>query len=85
MRCNFYVCLCASCANEVNNTYAQPGEMVKPCFHCEDNCFQYDHEPHKKLQNIVECPKYKKTKRQTRIAQGMIKAYDGGKCKNEGI
>jgi hypothetical protein len=56
--CCGYSCLCDSCANEVNNIHSKPEEVNKSCFHCEEECFLYDHEFGKYTHPVRECQGY---------------------------
>lgn len=54
-------CLCKSCANNVDNYYAKAKECVNPCFHCEDTCYEYDHDLHKYTKAMEKCENYRIT------------------------
>lgn len=59
--CIGITCLCKSCANSVDNSRAKAKECVNPCFHCEDNCYEYDHGLHKHTANVEKCMNYRIT------------------------
>ena len=54
-------CLCKSCANDVDNRWAKANECVQPCTHCEDECFEYAHDLHKRTAKVTECRNYRIT------------------------
>lgn len=51
-------CLCEMCANNVDNIRAKTNECVEPCFHCEEECYAYDHDSHKRIRPISRCKNY---------------------------
>lgn len=75
--CSGILCLCSSCANEVNNRHSD-GEMVEPCFHCEEECYIFDHDICKYTKNVFECPNYVMTKYQGQKNRRKIGVIDGG-------
>ena len=75
--CSGILCLCSSCANEVNNRDSA-GEMVVPCFHCEDECYHWDHGKGKFIANVFDCPNYVMTKRQAQKNRRKIGVIEGG-------
>lgn len=76
--CSGVRCLCASCVNEVNNLRVDIGELREPCFHCEDNCYVYDHNELKKVRNINDCPNYAITKYHANKQRKAITIINGG-------
>lgn len=74
--CNGYKCLCDSCVNEVNNTYSSPGEMLEPCFHCEEECYLYDHGQTKDISNVYECARYRITEYHARHNRSKIRLWN---------